>query len=160
MGHGEWVSPEEETGINKTMQLDREPHWIYKWRCNNDEDIKLHQEVWDNGYPNRWGAKRPIKTKWNLDRFKELLIGYEDVEVVEWMKYGWPTGKLPTLPDPAISNRNHKGATDFPRAMENYIMKEINHGAVMGHSTRFPFRKKWVFHLSAPGQKRILETDE
>ena len=94
--------------------MGREPQWVYKWRCTVDEDLRLHQEVMDKGYPNRWGARRPLEPKWNLDRFEELLGDYEDKEVVEWMRFGWPTGRLPMLEDPGITTKNHAGATERP----------------------------------------------
>ena len=124
------------------VQIQADPEWIYKWRCENDEDIRLHHQVITEGYPNRWGARRPVKTKWNLEKFEELLTNYHDKEVVDWIRYGWPTGRLPTLPDPSRSNKNHKGATEFPEAMAKYISKEKGHGAVMGPYKKIPFMGK------------------
>ena len=95
-----------------------------------------------NGYPNRWGARIPVNTKWNLERFQELLENYEDKDVVEWLWYGWPSGRLPSMADPAITNMNHKGATDYPAALQEYIAKEHSHGAVMGPFDRIPFQTK------------------
>ena len=141
-GHGEWTPTEEEVGQTIGSKPDSEPEWIYRWRCNNDEDIKIHQEVMKNGYPNRWGARRPVQTKWNLALFKELLEEYEDKEVTEWMTYGWPVVRLPTLRDPGICSSNHKGATEFPAALQQYIKKEKSKGAVMGPFTRIPFPSK------------------
>ena len=103
--------------------MDRDPEWVYKWRCQVDRDIKLHQEVMDKGYPNRGGARRPVNTKWNLEKFEELLVNYLDKEVVEWIRYGWPTGRLPSHPDPACSHSNHKGATEYPQTLKQYIAK-------------------------------------
>ena len=142
IGNGEWAHLEESMDESRKVRMETEAPWIYKWRRTNDEDIKIHQEVLDGGYPNRWGAKRPVKTKWNLELFQELLVEYEDREVVEWIRYGWPTGRLPTLPDPAISGTNHKGATDYPMALSKYIQKEQSHGAVMGPFQKIPFPKK------------------
>ena len=143
-GHGEWIPPEE--GKQNTEQdvatLVREPAWVYKWLCNNNEDIRLHQAVIEGGYPNIWGARRPVNTRWNLDTFQQLLVEYEDKEVVEWMHYGWPMGRLPSLPDPAISNRNHLGATEYPQALTKYIQKEQSHNAVMGPFEKIPFQDK------------------
>ena len=107
-----------------------------------DEDFRLHKEVLEKGYPNRWGARLPVNTKWNLDKFEELLEGYEDQEVVEWMRFGWPSGRLPTLPEPTITYMNHKGAEEHPQALLNYIRKEQAHGAVMGPFNRIPFPNK------------------
>ena len=141
IGHGEWSSPEEEP-ILHTPQIDKEPEWVYKWRCNNDEDVRLHNEVITKGYPNRWGARRPVKTRWNLELLEELLQEYEDKEVVEWIRYGWPTGCLPTLEDPDVCTKNHKGATEFPEALKAYVEKESGHGAVMGPYRKIPFQEK------------------
>ena len=140
LGHGEWAPPEDVSQGTYQCQIDREPEWIYKWRCTVDEDIKLHHKVMARGYPNRWGAKIPVKTKWNLERFTELLGDYEDRDIVEWIRYGWPTGRLPTLPDPSVSTKNHKGATEHTKALYKYIEKEQVHGAVMGPYKAIPFQ--------------------
>ena len=154
IGHGEWSPPEEQPIEGNDETLVREPDWICKWWTTIDEDIKLHQEMLDGGYPNRWGARRLVNTKWNLEHFKELLRDYEDNEVVEWIRYGWPMGRLPTLPDPGISNINHKGAVEFPQALEAYIRKEAAHGAVMGPYKKIPFRNKiGISPLSTPPKK-------
>ena len=96
----------------------------------------------DKGYPNIWGARRPVRTKWNLDKFEELLKDYDDKQVVERIRYGWPTGRLPTLPEPKKCNKNHKGATDHPQALQKYIRKEAEHGAIMGPYNKIPFIPK------------------
>ena len=108
-----------------------------------DKDIELHEQVLSEGYPNRWGARRPVETKWNLELFQELLREYDDKEVIEWMKYGWPAGRLPTLGDPQRSQSNHKGATDHPEALRKYIEKEQSHKAVLGPFKKIPFTH-WV----------------
>ena len=61
---------------------------------------------------------------------------------MEWIRFGWPAGRLPTLPDPHISNINHKGATDHPLALKQYITKEQGYNAVMGPYTKIPFTHK------------------
>ena len=91
------------------------------------------------GYPNRWGARVEVDSTWNLKLMENLLRDYEDAEVVQWLRYGWPTGRLPTLPGPDLSNRNHKGAVDFPEQLKRYIEKEGRYGAVMGPYKRIPF---------------------
>ena len=145
LGHGEWGFPEdgmsEDRGETKdTIQWD--PEWVRNWRMSVDRDVALHHQVRQGGYPNRWGARIPIAKKWNIELLQELLKDYGDKEIVEWLKYGWPTGRLPTLPDPVISVKNHKGVTDHPQALAHYIDKEIRHGAVMGPYNKIPFRDK------------------
>ena len=131
---GEWAPPERlpsastngwdnDMGNNDEV-IKWDPDWIQARRAKEDKDITLHQEVLEKGYPNRWGARIPVKTKWNLDRFEQLLSEYEDKEVVDLLWFGWPTGRLPTVGEPSKTHRNHKGATDFPEAVSRYIEKE------------------------------------
>ena len=137
VGHGEWAPPEEESAGTEQADLDWDPDWVYKWRCTVDEDVRIHQEVLELGYPNRWGARKPIQTRWNLELLEELLEDYEDKDIVEWIRYGW----LPSLADPRIS-KNHKGATDHLEALAKYIHKEQAQGAIMGPYEHIPFLGK------------------
>ena len=114
---------------------------ILKMQTDN-EDLMLAHMVRKQGYPNRFGTKIPIKTKWNLDKLGQLLNNYQDKEVVEWMRYGWPTGRLPTMQPPAKTFKNHKGATDHPEALQKYIQKEKQMGAVIGSFSVIPFKEQ------------------
>ena len=107
IGEGEWVQLEESANLqaHTAQELNREPEWVHKWRTTVDEDIQLHEKVLKGGYPNRWGAKIELKHKWNLQLMEDLLRDYEDNEVVEWMRYGWPSGRLPTLGEPEHSTK-------------------------------------------------------
>ena len=136
--------------------MQKDPEWVFRWRCQRDEDIKLYQGVLKDGYPNRWRARKHVKTKWDLDRFK-LLSDYDDKDVVEWMHYGWPLGRLPTLQDPRITNKNHKGAVDHPEALQTYIRKEKSHGAVMVPYEKIPFQNKIGISLLSTRPKKDSE---
>ena len=106
------------------------------------EDLMLSHLVRGRGYPNRYGARIKLKPRWNLDKLEELLQAYEDNEIVEWLRYGWPTGRLPTLEAPARNFKNHKGATDHPEALKKYIQKEIGKQAVIGPFNKIPFKQQ------------------
>ena len=84
-GHGEWIQTKMDTGTEHGNPLLQEPSWIKKWWKKNDQDIALHHAVRAGGYLNIWGAQILIPTKWNLQRFSELLADYPDKEVVEWL---------------------------------------------------------------------------
>ena len=110
------------------------------------------------GYPNRWGARIPVKSNWNLELLESLLQDYEDKELVEWLRYGWPTGRLPTLEDPDISTKNHKVGTDFPEALQEYVEKELRKGAIMGPYKKIPFNNKiGISPLSTRPKKNSTE---
>ena len=101
----------------------------------------LHEQVQRLGYPNRWGAQIPIESKWNSEKFRDMLGQYEDIEVVEWLHYGWPAGRLPSLPGLGRSHKNHKRATEFREQLRSYIAKEQAKGAVMGPYDKIPFSR-------------------
>ena len=86
IGHREWVQLDtDDTARGHNNQLHMEPMWVQKWLEKNDKDIALHMAVTRGGYPNRWGAKQEVKSRWNLQKFEAWLTEYEDKEVVEWL---------------------------------------------------------------------------
>ena len=142
-GHGEWIQADSEQDTkNQGNMLQHEPDLIKQWWASHDEDVKLNAVVRREGYPNRWGAKQEVKSRWNLHKFAELLHNYEDKEIVQWLCYGWPVGRLPTLPDPQLVNKNHKGANEFPEALQKYLEKEKSYEAVMGPFNKLPFKDR------------------
>ena len=143
LGHGEWQnSASQEATFIHGNPLEEEQHWVKQWLQKVDPDIQLHNRVLAEGYPNRWGARIEVKSKWNLELLECLLAEYEDKEIVEWLRFGWPMGRLPTLKDPCRSNKNHTGAADYPQELRRYIAKELEHEAVMGPYKKIPFNGK------------------
>ena len=125
--------------MDKTEELHRMSMLdILKLETDN-EDLMKARLVREKGYPNRFGARIPVESNWKLDKFAELLHGYEDKEVVEWLRYGWPSGRLPTAIKPSRTFKNHKGAKDHPEALKKYITKETKKGAVLGPFKAIPF---------------------
>ena len=61
-------------------------------------------------------------------------MNYHDQEVVEWMRYGWPMGRLPTMKSPAVTLKNHKGAVEHPEALEKAA------SAILGPFSKIPFK--------------------
>ena len=64
-----------------------------------------------------------------------LLINYEDREVVEWLKFGWPINRDESKKLCSVLI-NHTGAIEFPQEVEEYLKNEVSLGATIG-----PFRK-------------------
>ena len=69
-----------------------------------------------------------------------MLGDYYDKELLEWLRYGWPTGRLPSLRPRGQSTQNHKGATVHPEHLQAYIKKEQKYQAVMGPFKKIPFK--------------------
>ena len=103
------------------------------------QDIMLANKITQSGVPNRYGCRIPLCTNWKLDVFEELLQGYEDLEVLEWLKYGLSISRDENQPDPVPSTTNHQGALFFPHVLDEYVKKEVELGAAMGPFTIPPF---------------------
>ena len=100
----------------------------------------LHRaEIDSTSYPNRWGARVPTESNWNLPLLQSLLQDYEDSEVVEWLRYGWPISRLPTLQDPEKTTKNHDSVTQYPEAIGKYIHKGLINQHILGPLDQNPF---------------------
>ena len=138
-GHGNWQQTEQDKQMKDTKTF-KTATTLDRLRMETENpDLLRAAMVREKGYPNRFGARIPVPSKINIDELEDRLQGYEDREVVEWMRYGWPTGRLPTMADPDKTFKNHKGATDYPQALERYIDKEMAHQAVIGPLQQIPF---------------------
>ena len=119
-GHSEWVQTDNATGgATHGNELRHEADWIKKWLVKNDKDIGNNLQVLNNGYPNRWGAKIEVESRWNLQLLEEQLTQYDDKEVVEWLRYGWPASRLPTLGSPTSSYKTTKEPQSTQNTCEN-----------------------------------------
>ena len=154
VGHGEWAHMEEVQEHGQGPKIEYEPYWVQEWLVKQDEDIARYDRVMKGGYPNRWGAQVVVRSKWNLQLMEQWLIDYEDKEVVQWLRYGWPTGRLPTMESPSLANKNHKGATEHPQQLEKYVQTEKQHGAIMGPFKKVPSKIRWAYHHLALEPRR------
>ena len=103
-------------------------------------DLEWSVRVLQQGYPNVYGAKTPIPTHLNLVIFESILEGYHDMEVIQFLKYGWPANGMPGAPPPTVNSCNHLSALRHPDFVDTYISNEIEHGATMGPFTSIPFQ--------------------
>ena len=95
----------------------------------------MAHKVIASGKPNRWGCKIPIHSNWNLPLFQSLLHDYDDIEIIQYLRYGFPISRDNKQVDPTPNAVNHKRATMFPEEVDKYFQREIKEGATMG-----PFR--------------------
>ena len=93
--------------------------------------ITANKVVRQSGLPNRFGERIPVPSKLKLEYWEKELVGFHDQEVTQFLRYGWPinfSGKEISFREV----RNHKGAKDFPREMENYVSSEKRKGSLIG----------------------------
>lgn len=109
--------------------------------ASNLYDIKLAELVIQSRKYNYEGLRIPLKTRWNTDLLAEMLQGCPDEEVLQFIKFGWPIDRDNDLEVPDAEGRNHRGATEFPDAVDKHIQEEIAFGAVVGGFNDRPMGK-------------------
>ena len=92
-----------------------------------------------SGKPNYLEARVPVPTHWDLDLLDSLLEDYEDKLVVDFLRYGWPMSRS-ILPLTNGSDKvNHKGALEFPDAINHYLATEHSNNTLLGLFFTNPF---------------------
>ena len=105
----------------------------------NSSPLQTIFSVRASGQPNYLGARVPIPTYWDLDLMASLLEDYDDKLVLEFLRFGWPMsrGILPFTNGSA--KVNHKGAIDFPDAINHYLATEHSNNTLLGPFFSNPF---------------------
>lgn len=102
-----------------------------------DSDLLLAERVRSSGKPNVYGLRVPVPSNWNFSLLDSLATSVSDREVVSFLKYGWPLNR--ELPVPlTITCENHKGALLHASAVDDYIVKELDHGTLVGPLCTLP----------------------
>ena len=119
------------------------------------EDLIIAHKVIKSGTANRWKCRIPINTRWNTDIMSHMLHEYHDqLDLIEWLKFGFPISRDYLAADPIPATTNHLGATLFPNTIDEYIEKEIrlkSHHRPLQNST---------FHQSHRHLTHVYETEE
>ena len=121
------------------------------------EDLIKSRLVRERGYPNRWGVRIPIQSRWDLDMLEEELQDYHDKDIVEWLRYGWPAGRLPTMAPPDRTFMNHAGATEHQQALKEYVQKESSMNVIIGPLQAIPVANAGISPLSTRPKKNSEE---
>ena len=117
--------------------------------------------------PNYRGARVPVISDLNLQRWGQILDGYHDQDLLPMIRYGFPIGyNLDTPPTPQL--HHHSSALRHPEAFEHYISVESQHHVMCGPFFDPPFQdwfqtnscmtrakktsanRRLIFNLSAP----------
>ena len=85
-----------------------------------------------SGKPNYLGARVPVPTHWDLDLLENLLEDYENKLVVDFHRYGWPMSRSILPLTNGSAKVNHKGAIDFPDAINHYLAIDHSNNTLLG----------------------------
>ena len=117
------------------------------------EKVKIHRVVKQSGKYNFEGCRIIVNKKINGAFMRVMLRDYKDIRVVEFLEYGFPLGfvgdRMPRgeIKDYTVSN--HAGANNFPVDIDNYLIKEASHHAIIGPFRSNPFEEK-LFVCTVP----------
>ena len=88
--------------------------------------------------------------------WRELLSGYPDEIICEFLEFGWPIGYMSdTLP--IFDLRTHRGALDFPDQVNAYLSKELKLGRIAGPFDTVPLAQGFVVSPLNTVEKRDSE---
>ena len=74
--------------------------------------LDIHRAVALTGQPKYRIARMPVFSTLNIAIWRELLSGYRDQIICEFLEFGWPIGYMSdTLP--IFDLQTHRGALDF-----------------------------------------------
>ena len=93
--------------------------------------------------PNAFGSKIPVYTALKINGWEDLLLGYHDKIVVEFLNYGWPINYCASQ-SPHFTMCNHPSALAFPDHVRHYIQTELSFGAIAGPFSTNPLNKPLV----------------
>ena len=92
-----------------------------------------------------------------MHTFEELLQGYYDAEIIEWLRYGFPISRDLDAPDPIPADINHKGATRYPEHIDRCLEKEIANKAIISPFAIPPFIRRIGISPISTREKRDSE---
>lgn len=97
--------------------------------------------TWAAGTPNHLGARlRLMHTELKLDLWRKHLIGYQDIELCQYLEYGFPLG---LRDDPAVelvpASRNHGSSYQFFPWVDEFISSSLKKCYLAGPCGVQPF---------------------
>ena len=101
--------------------------------------IRADGSVYPKYTPNHMGARVKMPhVKLRLDRWRYHLVGYEDIELVQFLEFGFPLG-LSSLPELESSTRNHGSSYMWYDHVDKFICTEIQEGGLTGPFSKAPW---------------------
>jgi len=83
-------------------------------------------------------AKVHVDSELNIKGFRSLLKNYHDVEICDYLDYGWPINHNRSLPL-FSAKKNHSGVNLYNTEIDDYLLKELKRGSAIGPFGEKPF---------------------
>ena len=130
---------------NTFIKFSQSRHSIFDYATHpvTSSFVDAHCAVFSSGQFNYTGLRIPVPSRQNIPVWRALLQDYEDSVICDFLEFGWPLGYTnQTLP--VFDLRTHRGALDFPSAVQDYTSNEILLGCVVGPFDAPPFPDGFV----------------
>ena len=120
--------------------------------------IDLHNKVRQSGTYNFAGARIELQhNKIKVDVLREMLAGYDDIEVCQFLQYGFPLGLAQEIfLDQSL--KNHQSAFTYFSFVDALIVKELNQCGITGPFQTEPFAPTMISPMMTspknPGSRR------
>ena len=118
---------------NIDLNVIEETH-MFKWAC-----VAANLVVRDTGKANMDLCKIRVKSNWKVENLEKDLCNYDNKEMVEMIKYGFPIESTADEKGSSRVSQNHKGAVEFPQQIRNYLQQEIEAKTLIGPFDHNPF---------------------
>ena len=89
--------------------------------------LDSNRKVRQSGVINAVGCKIKVPSPWNVELFRELLVGHEDQGIVDFIEFGWPLDDGEQVSRTDIPC-NQKGARKNLAKLLTYVEGEKSRG--------------------------------
>ena len=113
----------------------------------------IYNKVTEVGLPNYHGAQLQLPSNMCVPEWEALPHMAEDTTLINFLKYGFPVVYEGPVPTPA--DHNNASALQHPRDVANYVLTEIEKGAMLDHLIWNHLYLGARSMLSSPTRKRI-----
>ena len=111
------------------------------------------QYVWSGGTPNYLGARIPLEhTTFDLPFWRKKLIGYENIEILQYLEFGFPLG-LKDSPSLSPVLANHGSSYQYYPWLDKFFAGGLIKGGVTGPCGSSPFSNPMVSPLMTAPKK-------
>ena len=110
---------------------------------------KLHNIVKSYGCPNYKGAQIPVLSGLNIKAWRQVLQGYDIVNLSEYLEFGFPLGVDYSLFEFKRFDKNHLSAVQRPEGVNKYFKVEVEKQAIFGPFQEPPFKQMHYSPLMA-----------
>ena len=95
-------------------------------------ELAMSSHIRNSKAPNVHKVRWPVPSGLNVEKFRNCAQGFADAVVFDWLEFGFPINHDPSVDFNTKIVKNHTGALEYPEAVDAYIARELQYGALLG----------------------------